>query len=94
MSRDFERDDRSSRGLANLTTPRVARETAVAVLTGSAHRPYAFGVAPGLISRRVTLDVIGKDEMDYPVFQGKPGVTPQITDSRSWPNSCIFPSSS
>jgi D-inositol-3-phosphate glycosyltransferase len=49
-------------------------EIAVALLTGGADRPYAFGLATALIPKGVTLDLIGSDELDCPEFRGKPGV--------------------
>jgi D-inositol-3-phosphate glycosyltransferase len=51
-----------------------ARETAVALLSGGADRPYFFGLATALISSGVALDLIGSDELDFPEFHGKPGV--------------------
>jgi glycosyltransferase involved in cell wall biosynthesis len=64
----------NSGALPNLTVPDTAPEIAVALLTGGGDRPYAFGLATELISRRVTLDVIGSDDLDCPEFRGKPGV--------------------
>jgi glycosyltransferase involved in cell wall biosynthesis len=40
----------------------------VAVLTGGADRPYAFGLATALISKGAALDLIGNDDLDCPVF--------------------------
>jgi glycosyltransferase involved in cell wall biosynthesis len=37
-----------------------------ALLTGGGDRHYAFGLAMGLVSRGVTLDLIGGDEVDSP----------------------------
>lgn len=47
----------------------------VALLTGGADRPYAFGIATALISHRTAIDIVGNDELDCPDFHGKPGVT-------------------
>lgn len=47
---------------------------AVALLTGGADRPYAFGLATALIAKGAGLDLIGSDELDGPEFHGKPGV--------------------
>lgn len=47
---------------------------AVALLTGGADRPYAYGLATALISKGVALDVIGNDELDCPELHGRPGV--------------------
>src|SRR5580692_2757360 len=49
-------------------------EIAVALLTGGADRPYAFGLATALIPKGAALDLIGSDELDCPEFRGKPGV--------------------
>jgi glycosyltransferase involved in cell wall biosynthesis len=46
----------------------------VALLTGGADRPYAFGIATALMSCGTAIDVIGSDELDCPDFY-KPGVT-------------------
>ena len=45
-----------------------------ALLTGGGDRPYVFGLTTALMSKGVTLDVIGSDELDFPEFHGKPGV--------------------
>ena len=47
---------------------------AVALLTGGADRPYAFGLAAALMAKGEGLDLIGNDELDCPEFHGKPGV--------------------
>jgi glycosyltransferase involved in cell wall biosynthesis len=52
-------------------TAREARETAsvaarVALLTGGGDRHYAFGLAMGLVSKGVVVDVIGGDDLDTP----------------------------
>jgi D-inositol-3-phosphate glycosyltransferase len=49
-------------------------DTAVALLTGGADKPYAFGLATALISQGMVLDLIGGDDLDLPEFDGKPGV--------------------
>ena len=49
-------------------------EIALALLTGGADRPYAFGLATALISKGATLDVIGNDELDSPEFHARAGV--------------------
>jgi D-inositol-3-phosphate glycosyltransferase len=46
----------------------------VAVLTGGADQPYAFGLATALISSGATLDVVGNDELDCSELRGKPNV--------------------
>jgi D-inositol-3-phosphate glycosyltransferase len=47
---------------------------AVALLTGGSDRPYVFGLTTSLMSREIHLDIIGSDELDYPVFHTEPGV--------------------
>jgi D-inositol-3-phosphate glycosyltransferase len=54
--------------------PATTHEMAVALLTGAADEPYAYGVATGLISRGVALDLVANDELDRPEFRGNPGV--------------------
>ena len=46
----------------------------VALLTGGSDRPYVFGLVNELISKRVVLDLIGSDELDFPEFRGASGV--------------------
>lgn len=53
---------------------RVGEQIAVALLTGGADQPYAYGLGTALIPRVQALDVIGNDELDCPDFHGKPGV--------------------
>jgi D-inositol-3-phosphate glycosyltransferase len=50
------------------------RGLAVALLTGGADRPYAFGLATALMAKGTVLDLIGSDELDCEEFRGKPGV--------------------
>jgi D-inositol-3-phosphate glycosyltransferase len=52
----------------------AAHEIAVALLTGGADRPYAFGLATALISKGAALDLVANDELDGPEFHGKPDV--------------------
>jgi D-inositol-3-phosphate glycosyltransferase len=49
-------------------------EITVALLTGGGDRPYAFGLATQLISKRVGLEVIGGDDLDCPELRDTPGV--------------------
>lgn len=46
----------------------------VALLTGGADRPYAFGLATALMSKGITLDIVGSDDLDSPAFHGNSGV--------------------
>jgi D-inositol-3-phosphate glycosyltransferase len=74
MDRDFDNGRQGAAGVHNSTAPEAAPEVAVALLTGGADRPYAFGLATALIAKRVPVDVIGSDELDCPEFHGNPGV--------------------
>src|SRR4029079_17698780 len=51
--------------MSNQAVPGIER---VALLTGGADRPYAFGLATALLARGIPLDVIGSDELDAPAF--------------------------
>lgn len=53
---------------------RNTREIAIALLTGGSDKPYVFGLTTSLMSKPVTLDLIGSDELDYPEFHNKPGL--------------------
>lgn len=44
----------------------------IGLLTGCQDRPYAFELAMALISRGVSVDVIGSDEVDSPAFHTTP----------------------
>jgi D-inositol-3-phosphate glycosyltransferase len=46
----------------------------VALLTGGADMPYAFGLATALMSKAAALDLVASDELDCPEFHGKPDV--------------------
>lgn len=46
----------------------------VALLTGGADRPYAFGLAQALIAQGVSLDLIANDDLDCAEFRNRPGV--------------------
>jgi glycosyltransferase involved in cell wall biosynthesis len=49
-------------------------ELHVALLTGGADKPYAFGLATALIAKSVVLDLVANDELDLPEFRDKPNV--------------------
>lgn len=51
-----------------------ARGIEVALLTGGADQPYAFGMAKALMSRVASCDVIGNDELDCAEFQNSKSV--------------------
>jgi glycosyltransferase involved in cell wall biosynthesis len=52
-----------------------------ALLTGGVDRPYAYGLAIGLTSKNVCLDVIGSDEVDSPEMH----TTPNLRFINVWP---------
>ena len=47
-------------------------DVAVALLTGGADEPYAYGLGTGLMSKGVAIDLIANDELDRPEFHGNP----------------------
>ncbi|MGC1187163.1 MAG: glycosyltransferase family 4 protein [Candidatus Acidiferrales bacterium] len=53
---------------------RAPHEISVTLFTGGGDRPYAFGLATELMAKNARLDVIAGDDLDCPVFRGKPGV--------------------
>ena len=61
-------------GLTTSLEPDQAHLIAVSLLTGGGDKPYAFGLASELIRRRITLDLIGSDDLDCPEFRGIPHV--------------------
>ncbi len=50
-------------------------EVAVALLTGGADQPYAFGLATALMAKGIRQDIIAGDELESPVFHGNPLVS-------------------
>lgn len=46
----------------------------VALLTGGADQPYAFGLAQSLTAQGVSLDLIGNDHLDSPQWQATPNL--------------------
>jgi len=50
----------------------ASAEIEAALLTGGGDRPYAFGLAMGLVSKGVVLDLIGGGEVDGPEMHGTP----------------------
>ena len=52
-----------------MDTTGETRATEVALLTGGADRPYAFGLATALMFKVSALDVIGNDELDSSEFR-------------------------
>jgi D-inositol-3-phosphate glycosyltransferase len=47
----------------------------VSLLTGGSDRPYVFGLASELLSKRVVLDLVGSDELDFSEFQDAFGIS-------------------
>ena len=54
--------------------PPPAQAISVALLTGGGDRPYVFGLATELMSKRAGVDLIGSDDLDSPEFHGNPGI--------------------
>jgi D-inositol-3-phosphate glycosyltransferase len=52
----------------------MMQKISLAILTGGADQPYAYGLATALIAHGAVLDIIGNDELDCPEFHGRPGV--------------------
>jgi D-inositol-3-phosphate glycosyltransferase len=67
----FDKDRQGRPELSN----RPADEIVVSLLTGGSDRPYVFGLTMSLVSKGTALDLIGSDELDFPEFHGKPGLT-------------------
>jgi D-inositol-3-phosphate glycosyltransferase len=61
-------------GLSDFQSSGERQEIEVALLTGGADKPYAFGLGTELISKGIALDIVGSDDLDCPEFRGKPGV--------------------
>jgi D-inositol-3-phosphate glycosyltransferase len=61
--------------LSTKTLSDTAHGIAVSLLTGGSDRPYVFGLTASLIAKDAALDLIGSDELDFPEFRTKPGVT-------------------
>ncbi|MGB6198916.1 MAG: glycosyltransferase family 4 protein [Candidatus Acidiferrales bacterium] len=70
----LEIGEQGPRKSPNLEAPRASQEISVTLLTGGGDRPYAFGLATELMAKNARLDVIAGDDLDCPVFRGKPGV--------------------
>lgn len=61
-------------GLIDSAGLRAEHGISVALLTGGSDKPYVFGLATSLMSKRAALDLIASDELDCPEFHDKPGV--------------------
>ncbi len=71
---DSNNGHRRAARLPDLTAREEAPGIAVALLTGGSDRPYVFGLTTSLMSKGVSLDLIGSDELDCPEYHGKPGL--------------------
>jgi glycosyltransferase involved in cell wall biosynthesis len=69
---DAHREDAAVRPDAGASSR--ASDISVTLLTGGGDRPYVFGLATELISKRVALDLIGSDYVDFPEYHGRSGV--------------------
>ena len=56
------------------TTAEAAPRISVTLLTGGIDRPYTFGLATELVSRGVSLEIVGGDGVDFPEFHTTPGI--------------------
>jgi D-inositol-3-phosphate glycosyltransferase len=74
MGQDLAKHCQHPEGLPDLTPSRTVSKIAVALLTGGADKPYAFGLATALLAKGAALDLIGNDDLNCPEFHGKPGV--------------------
>ena len=70
----MSRDQLNSSHTSSATSQRDAPGISVAVLTGGADRPYAFGLSTALMAKDVTFDLIANDELECPELLGQPGV--------------------
>ena len=64
--------DGSVKSAHGLARPHELTQSEVGLLTGGVDRPYAFGLAMALLSRGVSLDFIGSDELDVPDLRVSP----------------------
>ena len=69
---DVDRGDAAA--LPDADASHTANDIWVTLLTGGGDRPYVFGLATELISKRAALDLIGSDYVDFPEYHRTPGV--------------------
>jgi len=74
MATDFHKGVQSRPDFLDSVVPRKTHPFAVTLLTGGIDGHYVFGLATSLLSKGVTLDVIGSDEVDLPEFHNRPDV--------------------
>lgn len=66
--------DERTKGSLDSRPTYLSCATAVALLTGGADKPYAFGLATALIAKGAAMDLIGNDDLDCLEFRSKPEV--------------------
>ena len=74
MTRSRALKVKAADGPPNLAISASCSGPMVALLTGGADKPYAFGLATALMAKGVVLDLVANDELDLPEFRGKPNV--------------------
>jgi glycosyltransferase involved in cell wall biosynthesis len=72
--RRIEMGQETAPGFSHFQPCAEKQEIEVALLTGGADKPYAFGLGTELIAKGIALDIVGSDDLDCPEFRGKPGV--------------------
>ena len=70
MAANIDWDRQNAREASSSKAP-GAGEISVSLLTGGSDRPYVFGLTTALMSRGITLDLIGSDELDFAEFRNK-----------------------
>ena len=68
-------DSRRRKESSDFMTFEPVKGISVSLLTGGSDRPYVYGLATSLLSNGVTLDLIGSDELDFPEFRERNGLT-------------------
>jgi D-inositol-3-phosphate glycosyltransferase len=61
-------------GLSSASSTESSAAIAVSLLTGGSDPPYVFGMTKMLLSKGVSLDLIGSDALDFPQFRTLPDV--------------------
>jgi D-inositol-3-phosphate glycosyltransferase len=72
--REDNADREYAAGLPDAGASHRASDLSVTLLTGGGDRPYVFGLATELMSKRAALDLIGSDYVDFPEYHGRSGV--------------------
>jgi D-inositol-3-phosphate glycosyltransferase len=71
---NIREDSRNRPESSEFITSEPVKGIAVSLLTGGSDRPYVYGLATSLLSKGVTLDLIGSDELDFPEFRDRSGL--------------------